>query len=448
MIELHRTLACIRVKKDTFSNCNLYKKSNSYFCMQPGDTIKVFTKTEVLEGTYLEKPALLAGDTVVLKLENGYNIGIKKDDITSMKVIEEKKEKKTKKKSLPHNPKLKNIVILSTGGTIASKVDYTTGGVVAAYTAEDFVEMCPELADIANISTVQVMQAMSENITSEEWKQIAQATYDALAKADGVVVTMGTDTLGYIAAALSFAVRPDKPVIITAAQKSIDRGSSDAFFNLLCAVRAATDWKGKEVAVCMHGTSGDEYCSLLRGTKTRKIHSSRRDAFKSINLGPLANVTPEKVEELLPTLAQKKGLHNHFSNEVALLYAYPDMDATLVEACKNKKGVILMGTGLGHIPETIHDAVKALVDAGVFVGMTTQTLYGRVSPTVYSNLRKVSIGLGVTYLEDMLPETAFVKLKWVLGKTEKIEEVKNMMLTNEVGEINDRHDVDDFLFST
>jgi glutamyl-tRNA(Gln) amidotransferase subunit D len=303
------------------------------------------------------------------------------------------------------------------------------------------------LAEIANVKAKKVMGAMSEDMTSKEWKQIAEAIHEELEEADGLVVTMGTDTLGYIAAALSFAIRVDKPVIITAAQKSIDRGSSDSFFNLISAVNAAANWKGKEIAVCMHGTSADEYCQLMRGTKVRKMHSSRRDAFRSINVGILAKVFGagkiEETGELLPE--GKRELFNHFEKDIALVYVHPNIDTKILEACKDKKGVILMGTGLGHIPQKIYDVVKELVDSGVFVGMTTQTLYGRVSPTVYSGLRQVSIGLGVVYLEDMLPETAFVKLSWVLGKTQDMKKVKEMMLHNEVGEINERLDVDEFL---
>ena len=415
--------------------------------MKPGDRIKVFTKDESFEGMYLEKPALLPQDTVILKLDNGYNMGIKKSKITSMKLVEEREVKPATKKKLPHNPKLKNITILSTGGTISSKVDYATGGVIASYTAEDFVEMCPELAEIANVKAKKVMGAMTEDMTTKEWKQIAEAIYEELEEADGLVVTMGTDMLGYIAAALSFAVRVDKPVIITAAQKSIDRGSSDSFFNLISAVNAAANWKGKEIAVCMHGTEADEYCQLMRAVKVRKMHASRRDAFRSINIAPLAKVFGagkiEDAGEVLP--ARKRALRNTFSKEVALVYVHPYMDPALLKACKGKKGVILMGTGLGHLPQKMYDSVRELVEAGVFVGMTTQTLYGRVSPTVYSGLRQVSIGLGVVYLEDMLPETAFVKLSWVLGATQDVKKVKEMMLHNEVGEINERLDVDEFL---
>ncbi len=414
--------------------------------VKPGDKVKIFLKDEVIEGMYLEKPQLLKQDTIIIKLSNGYNIGIDKDKITSMKVIEEYLIHKKNKKELTFNKKLPTIAILSTGGTISSKVDYNTGGVVADYTAEDFVEMCPELQELANIKAKKIMGIMTEDVSYDDISVMAQEVAKELEDVDGVVLTMGTDTLSYISAALSFALELNKPVIITAAQKSIDRGSSDAFFNLISSVNAAANWNGAEVAVCMHGSSNDEYCNLIKGTKVRKMHSSRRDAFRSINTKEIAKIYGKGEIKLINNDFKKRNkdkiqVLNKFEKKIGLFYIYPNIDPSLLDSYKDYKGLILIGTGLGHVPQSIYDKIKMLIENGVFVAMTTQCLYGKVSGTVYSALRKLSVGLGVVYLEDMLAETALMKLSWMFGQKLDIKEITK----NIKGEMNERLEFDDFL---
>jgi len=406
--------------------------------VQPGDRIAVSTDKEKIEGIYIDKPKLLKQDTIIVKLSNGYNIGIDNDKIKSIKVIEEYSPEKPKKKQIKFDSALPTVSVLSAGGTISSRIDYNTGGVIADYTAEDFVEMCPEIQ--ANIKARKIMGIMSEDVTFEDIKKISEEIEKEIEKVDGVVVTMGTDMLGYIASALSFAVTAGKPVIITGAQKSIDRGSSDAFFNLACAVNAAAKWNGAEVAVCMHGTSSDNYCLLIRGTRARKMHSSRRDAFKSINENALAKVYGSGEIDAINNNHKKRSeektiLKNKFEKNTALVYIYPEINPEVFKAYEKYKGIILIGTGLGHIPQKVYSAIKSLIEKNIFVGMTTQCIHGRVSPSVYSALRNIS-ALGVVYLEDMLPETAFIKLSWLLGCGEK--RIKEKMLENEKGELGNR----------
>jgi len=233
-----------------------------------GDSVKVTTIDGEYEGTLLPRPELLSDDITVIKLTTGYNVGIETKKIKKIQVL---KQYKPVKKAAPKlNPQkgLPTVAILSTGGTIASRVDYRTGGVFADYTAEDFVAMCPELKDIANIKAVQLMSVMSEDIAAKDWERMAKAVKDIIDKVDGVVITHGTDTMHFTSAALSFLLKDlNKPVVITGAQRSIDRGSSDAFMNLTCAVTAAAQWDGAGVVVCMHGTMSDKFCALLSGTK-------------------------------------------------------------------------------------------------------------------------------------------------------------------------------------
>jgi len=268
--------------------------------------------------------------------------------------------------------------------------------------------------------------------------------------ADGVVVTMGTDTLHFASAALAFFLQDlNKPVVITASQRSIDRGSSDAFMNLFCAVSAAANSKIAEVITCMHGSENDDYCLLIRGTKVRKMHTSRRDAFRPINDLPLAKVLPDgKIEMLTDNFKEAKTgeakLASYFEPKTALLYVYPGMDPDIINYSLEKgyKGIVLAATALGHVAvhgeKSLMNVLKKAMGKKIPVVISSQTLYGRTHPYVYSNLRKLSIERNCIFVGDMLPEVAYIKLGWVLGKTKNSEEVKKIMQTNIAGEITER----------
>ncbi|RME77329.1 Glu-tRNA(Gln) amidotransferase GatDE subunit D, partial [Candidatus Woesearchaeota archaeon] len=350
------------------------------------------------------------------------------------------------------------VSILSFGGTIASKVDYRTGGVSASYDASDFVEMCPELTTIANIESRAVDCMMSEDMHPDDWLRLAHAICEEANKdhITGIVVTHGTDTLHFSTAAMSFLLEDlNKPVIFTASQRSIDRGSTDAFMNLICAVRAAATWDGAEVVTCMHATTSDDYCFLLRGTKVRKMHTSRRDAFRPINEQPLAKVTDQTLEVLHPNYRKRTTSTVHcsgqFETNIALITIYPGIDPGLVEYVINKgvKGIVLAATALGHVPtsgkHSLVDVLEKAKEKGIPVVIASQTLYGRTNPYVYTNLRKLSIGLGCIFASDMTPETAYVKLGCILPKATSKEDVKTLLLENMAGEINEIIDERSFL---
>ena len=419
-----------------------------------GDRIKVITEEEEFEGILMPRPELLEEGITVVKLDNGYNIGIKDKKIKKIEVVEDYKPKETKKPALPFDKKLPTVSVLSTGGTISSKIDYRTGGVKADYTAEDLVQMMPEIAKVANLKAKKVMAAMSEDFTYKDWSQMAKEVVKEIENVDGIVLTMGTDTLHIAAAALGFFLKDlNKPVIITASQRSIDRGSSDAFMNLICAVTAAAKSDIAEVTTCLHGTTNDDYCILNRGTKVRKMHTSRRDAFRPINELPLAKVYPEGKIEVLNDNYRKRGegktvVDDNFEEKTALIQIFPGMDGEVIDFFVNRgyKGIVLSATALGHVPQSIYPNIEKAMKKNIPIVIVSQTLYGRVHPLVYSALRNLSLKLKCIFVEDMLPETAYVKLGWILGHTQKLEEVKEMMLTNVAGEISDRHQPDSFLY--
>ncbi|MBI2101789.1 Glu-tRNA(Gln) amidotransferase subunit GatD [Candidatus Woesearchaeota archaeon] len=425
-----------------------------------GDTIKVHTKEQVYEGILLPRPEIFDENYTVIKLDNGYNIGVENKRIEKIEVVSKYQKKKEERHKIEHKKGLPNVPVLSFGGTISSRVDYKTGGVYADYTAEDFVEMLPELTNVANLKAEKVMSIMSEDMAPEDWQAMARRIAKELNEDNaGVVVTQGTDTLHFSTAAMSFFLKNlNKPVVFTAAQRSIDRGSSDALSNLLCAVHAASKFDGAAVVTCMHGTSDDNYCILNRGTKVRKMHTSRRDAFRPINELPLAKVFEDGKIEVLNKNYNKRNnekvhVDDKFEHKTGLVYVYPGMDPEILDYYPEKKyrGIVIAATALGHVATinpkySLIKKLKELIDNNVAVVISTQTIYGRVHPYVYTNLRKLSVELNCIFAEDMLPETAYVKLGWVLGHTHKIDEVREMMLTNSAGEMSERSSEKAFLY--
>lgn len=413
-----------------------------------GDYVEVVEKENdhhiAYRGLVMPPYELSEGETLTLKLDNGYNIGILVDQIVEIRILEKAKPKEVKefKEIIQKKENLPDVTILGTGGTIASKIDYKTGAVHPAFTAEELALAVPEIFEIANITPKMILNIFSEDMKPEYWVKIAHEVAKALNNGEeGVVVGHGTDTLGYTAAALSFMLKDlGKPVILVGSQRSSDRPSSDAAMNLICSVRMATADFG-EVSVVMHGETGDTYCLAHRGTKVRKMHTSRRDAFRSINDIPIAKIWLDgKIEFLRKDYRKRQEsevwVDDKIEEKVALVKVFPGMNSEIIEFFVDKgyKGIVLEGTGLGHTPTYIIDSIKRATEEGVAVCMTSQCLNGRVNLYVYSTGRKL-LKAGVIPCEDMLPETAYVKLIWVLGHTKDLKEVKKLMLTNFAGEM-------------
>lgn len=420
--------------------------------------VLVVTKKGEFKGILMQRPEIVKGNFIILKLDSGYNIGISKKNIKKIKLLKKAKKKKEKKIKIKRKENLPNISILSTGGTISCKVDYETGGVYPALSAEDFVRNVPEILEYANIDARQILKIPSEDFMPEHWVKIAKECYKEIKKGvNGIIVTHGTDTLHFTSAALSFMIRNlPIPIVLTASQRSIDRGSSDAFPNLLSSVIAASKWDGAEVVICMHENLNDEWNFLLRGTKVRKMHSERRDAFRPINNLPLARVRYdgkiEKISEYRKRENVEPILETKIDDKVALIYMYPGITPDIIEYYIKKKihGIVIAGTGFGHTPTSLRknsfiSILKKCYQKNIPVVMTSQCLYGRTHKYVYTPLRKLSIKANVIFGEDMLPEVAYVKLMWVLGKTKDIDEIRNMMTRNYVGEICERSELNTYL---
>ncbi|MFQ6077121.1 MAG: Glu-tRNA(Gln) amidotransferase subunit GatD, partial [Candidatus Bathyarchaeia archaeon] len=335
-------------------------------------------------------------------------------------------------------PGLPTVAIVSTGGTIASRVDYRTGAVYPALSARDLYSVVPELSEIASIRVEILFSLFSENIHAPHWSEMAKtAARHIEGGVDGVVLCHGTDTMGYTAAALSFALQNlPVPVVIVGSQRSSDRPSSDAAMNLTNAVFAATRGPFAEVALGMHETVSDKATVLHRGTKVRKCHTSRRDTFRSVNASPIARVEAGGVTMLVDDYRMRdrgRGLvlRPSFEERVGLVKFHPGLNPSIIQwyIDEGYYGIVLEGTGLGHVGKALYDPLKRAMEEDLLVGMTSQCLWGRVNMNVYDTGMDLQ-AMGVIPLGDMLPETALVKMMWVLGQTKDLERARKLFLTN------------------
>ena len=412
-----------------------------------GDIIRVVKNGETHEGILIPRSEYGDDKHIVLKLKTGYNIGVRVTSTTKIEKIGAGTKPTFIPPSLPkQKPDLPKVTIISTGGTIASRVDYRTGAVRPALTASDLYSVVPELSEIATVDAEILFNIFSEDIASQHWSAIAKAAAKHIEKGeDGVVIAHGTDTMAYTAAALSFAMQElPVPIILVGSQRSADRPSSDAATNLTGAVVAASKAPFAEVVLAMHETPSDKTIVLHRGTKVRKCHTSRRDTFKSINTEPLAKVENNQV--IMQTTVFRRRNHSkklvlkpNFEEKVALLKFHPNFNPEAIEylVSKGYRGIVLEGTGLGHISNQCVSVVRKAIEEGVIVAMTSQCIWGRVDMNVYYRGRDL-LSAGVIPLEDMLSETALVKLMWALGQTDKMEEAKKLLTTNIAHEISPR----------
>jgi glutamyl-tRNA(Gln) amidotransferase subunit D len=391
---------------------------------------------------------------IVLKLATGYNVGIAVETIEHMEECGYKEAHyKIPEREFPTSPDKRNVKLLGTGGTIASRLDYRTGAVIPAFSPGELYGAVPELADICNLSTEKLFAVFSENMGPMQYKVLAQAIGEEIRKGtDGIVIGHGTDTMHHTAAALSYMVQnPPVPIVMVGSQRSSDRPSSDAALNLIHATTTAAESDIAEVMVCMFGPTSDEYGLLHRGTRVRKMHSSYRSTFRTIGDIPLAMVRRGQITPLRQDYNRRRNDRNVdvipvFEERVTLLYYYPNMHPDIIEAMVDLgyKGIIIAGTGLGHVNKPLYPAIKRAVDKGIHIYMTVQTLWGYVGMFVYDTGRDL-MTLGIVPGENLLPEVAYIKLGWVLGQTTDPEQVKKLMLKPICGDITEREPYNGYL---
>jgi len=407
-----------------------------------GDTIKV-TEELTYSGILMPRYELSDDQHIVVKLKSGYNVGIEVDKIKKIELISSQKLTKEIPSDIKTNSSLPKVLLLSTGGTIASKVDYRTGGVTPALNASELNAAIPELAKIANIDAEVLFSEYSENLQPEHWKKIAEKL-DTCSKSEykGIVITHGTDTMQYTAAFLSFALSGFPiPIALVGSQRSSDRPSSDAALNLISAVRFVIEGNTKGVFVIMHHNESDDLVVSHLGTRVRKNHTSKRSAFKTIGDDPAFLILDKKIEKnLKKEFFQQKDYNPklNLDTRVALVKYHPGYDPKLIDYIIESgcQAIIFEGTGLGHIGKTMYDSVKSAKKKGLFLGMTSQCIDGRVSMTVYESGRDL-LEMGIVPLNNIIPETALVKAMWALGNTKSVDEMKNLMLEKIASEFSD-----------
>lgn len=379
---------------------------------------------------------------IVLKLKSGYNIGLELEKIKKIELESSPTAKKENSHNSQSNPKLPKILLLSTGGTIASRIDYRTGAVTPALSAAELNASVPELATIANIDTEVIFSEYSENLLPEHWIKIAEKL-DSYSKSeyDGIIVAHGTDTMQYTASALAFSLAGfPKPVALVGSQRSSDRPSSDAALNLIAATKFLVEIHASGIFVVMHNNSSDDEIACNWATRVRKNHTSRRDAFKTIGGFPAYVVKGNSIEKnKLFNLPKREYTPKiKFDNHVLLLKYYPGLDPEIMNYATNSgyKGVIIEGTGLGHVGKTMYGAIEKAKKKGLFIGMTSQCIDGMVRMTVYDSGRDL-LNLGVIPLGNMIPETALVKTMWALANSKDSDEMTKMMKENIALEFSD-----------
>lgn len=407
--------------------------------MNPGDRVRIDRDEDSYEGVLL--PSTTA-DHLVVKLKDGYNVGIERAaaEVTVLEsdvyTIDPSTTEEGGTSTIEFDPDLPTVSLISTGGTIASTVDYRTGAVTAQFDAEDVLRAVPDLAGRANYRGRVVANILSENMTPEVWQQLANAVFEEIdAGTDGVVVMHGTDTMQYTASALAFMLETPVPIVFTGSQRSADRPSSDNVMNAVCSVEAAMS-DCAEVLVCMHATESDVACALHRGTRVRKNHTSRRDAFSTIGNHPLGEVDYASGDVSFRRAYQERGavdlaIATDLDPSVGFIKFTPGMDPAVLDHCAGKSGVVIEGTGLGHVHTELIPRIEELVDNGTHVVMTSQCLWGRVCDRVYDTGRDL-LEAGVIEAGDTLPGTAKVKLMWALANTVNVGSTMRTSLAGEL----------------
>ncbi len=409
------------------------------------DIVQIKTEKTQYEGIILPRIEDSAPNFINLKLENNYNIGVNVSEIVEIQKIGKREASyKIPEKEFPHNKNLPNLKLFGTGGTIASRLDYTTGAVIPSFTPGELFSAVPELAEICNLECEIVFEILSENMEPSKWQKLAEKVKEAANSGiDGIIIGHGTDTMSYTSAALSFMLKDlSIPVVLVGSQRSSDRPSSDAALNLINAAFVANS-DIAEVVVTMLGSSSHDYGLIHRGTLVRKMHTSVRNTFRTINNIPLGMVQNRKIKMFTDEYKTRSKLETqaitNFEKKIALIYSYPEIDNELINFYVDKgyRGIVFAGTGLGHIPTTLYDSLKRAIQEDITILMTSQTLHGFVGMNVYSTGRELQ-NIGIMPGQNLLPEVAYVKLGWVLGQTENTDEIKNLLLKNIAGEFIDR----------
>lgn len=399
------------------------------------------------EGVLLPRSVHTSDDYLSLKVDTGYNIGTQlPDDATIKEIGYRSGDYKIPEKKIERNPDLPNVTLLGTGGTVASRLDYRTGAVLPAFTPSELFSAVPELIEICNLTPKTLYKILSENFCTEYWVKTAEAVAKEIESgAEGVIIGHGTDTMAYSGSALSFFFQNlPIPVVIVGSQRSSDRPSSDGPINIINATTLAAYSDLAEVVVVMHGSTSDNYDLIHRAVRVRKMHSARRDTFRTVADTPLGMIKDRNITFFKNDMRRRGSkedfyLDTKIDERVTMLYFYPGMEPDIMDAILDKgyHGVVIIGTGLGHVGKPMYSALERAQEEEIPVVITVQPLFGYTHLRVYETGRDM-LARGVIEGRNMLPEAALPKLCWALGHTRDVEEVRKIMETNIAGEMTNR----------
>jgi glutamyl-tRNA(Gln) amidotransferase subunit D len=407
-----------------------------------GDSVKILSDL-TYSGIVMPRYEHSDDKHIVLKLNSGYNVGLEIEKIKKVEKNETTQKIIEKNKKIEQVQSLPKILLLSTGGTIASKIDYRTGAVTPVLTAEELNSSVPELAKIANIDAKVLFSEYSENVMPEHWLDIANKINEfEKSEYSGIIIAHGTDTMHYTSSFLSFALAGFPiPIVLVGSQRSSDRASSDAALNLIGAARFITESNPKGIYIVMHQDESDDTIACHLGTRVRKNHTSKRGAFQTIGDNPAFIIAENQIQKNFSEDYFKINEYQpkiNLDTKVTLVKYHPGYDPNLLDQIIEMgfKGIIFEGTGLGHVGKIMYESVKKAKEKGIFLGMTSQCIDGRVRMTVYESGRDL-LDLGIVPLENMIPEVALVKAMWVIGNYQNSEEIKKIMLQNIASELSD-----------
>ncbi len=416
--------------------------------------VTVASRKGSFEGVILPRSEIEDERHIVLKLTTGYNVGVATDQIEEITERGNKEAHyKIPEKEFPFDPAKPNVQLFGTGGTIASRLDYRTGAVIPAFSPGELYGAVPELADICNLKTEKLFGVFSENMTKVQYLKLAERIGEEIEKGvAGIVIGHGTDTMHHTGAILSYMVQDSPvPIVLVGSQRSSDRPSSDAARNLIHSVYTAAYGDIAEVMVCMYGPTSDEYGLLHRGTRVRKMHSSYRSTFRTISDVPLAmvewgKITPIKSDFKTRRTDNSVKIFPYYDDRVTIQYYYPGFKPDIIDGLVEMgyKGIVIAGTGLGHVNYELNESLERAIKRGVTVVMTVQTLWGYVQMYVYDTGRFL-LDIGIIPLGNMLPEAAFMKLCWALGQTDDPLKVREIMETPIAGDITEREPPNGYL---
>ncbi len=373
---------------------------------------------------------------LIIKLASGYNANFHKN---SIKILEKNIIKdEIKELILPKNNKnLPKISILHTGGTIASKVDYRTGAVSSKFEVNDLLNLFPELNQKANISAKMIANIFSEDMRFEEYNILMRAIAKEIEDgSEGIIIGHGTDTMHYSAAALQYGMKNlSIPVILVGAQRSSDRASSDAFLNLNAACdflisQINSEKKFLRVGICMHENLSDNSFLILDSINSKKLHSTRRDAFKQINYLPFARIENSNCQiirnELLSFKKEEKFDFFEYDTKLKIGFfkVHPNMFSWEFDILKNYDAIILEGTGIGNIPQNESNFEKdenilksfAKLSKEIKVFSSVQTIYGEVSLDIYSRGRDMQMAGIIGNRHNLISETLLLRVAFCLSR--------------------------------